>query len=327
MGFNIPESGMADDVQDITEQPLPPLYPEDAPASGVSDVGAVSTVPGADIGDDPAPTPDLPPVDDDQTEVQRSRNRRSASERIAQLTRRYRDEQEQRGVAETMLENQARQITALQQQISRIGTPPPVGAPASHPGAPQPHANDLFGDADPAAPAPAVPQAPGVAPAGLTRDDVRSVLREVVQEQTLEHQKQLADQQRLQQAHEEAFGIASEDFPELTDQNSTARRLFNELYGKSPIRNLPDAPLQIALQVRGILADSRSPRDTDQAKRQMAGIVPTPTGAAELGESQIAQARKRVGQLQEAIRQGDTSFNTYRELRQLRTQLNAARRR
>lgn len=319
MGFtDIPES-MADDVQDITDQPLPDLYDDDAH----SDVGAHSTVPGLDVGPDDPRTPDVPPVDD-PGDVQRNRNRRSAAERIAQLTRKFRDEEEQRGVAEQMLENQSRQIMALQQQISRIGHSPIQGVPANH-GAPRPSASDLFGDADPTEQTPTIPHQ-GV-PASLTREDIRSVLREVVTEQNLEHQKQLADQQRLLQAHEEAFGVAAEDFPELADQNSTARRLFNELYQKSPIKNLPDAPLQIAYQVRGILADQRSPRSTDQAKRQMAGIVPTPTGAAEIGESQIAQAKKRVGQLQEAIRNGDTSFNTYRELRQLRQQLTQARRR
>lgn len=328
MGFNSINAGGVDEVQDISDQPLPPLYEP----SSVTDTAPVSQVPGVGTPEQVTdPSPDLPVVDD-AVEATRSRNRRSAAERIAQLTRRYREEQEQRSYAEKVLEEQSRQIAALRQQISSIG--PMLQQPVAAAPQPQPTAmtatataNDLL--AATTAPDPTQPptQPTPALPTALSPDSIRSVLREVIQEQTLQQQKQIEEQRRLMAAHEEAFAMAVEDFPELAQANSRERALFNELYDKSPIKHLPDAPIQIAFQVKGILADQRGARDVDQAKRQMAGIVPTPTGAAELGESQIASAKKRLAELQERMRRGDNSFDTYKEMRVLRSQLNAARRR
>lgn len=97
-----------------------------------------------------------------------------------------------------------------------------------------------------------------------------------------------SEAEKLRIAHEQSFQETIREYPELARPDSEFRQHFNEVFDKSPLKALPDAPYQIALQVRGLLSDVRKDRQVTAARKSQAGVSvpsqPNPEGA---GRSEV----------------------------------------
>jgi hypothetical protein len=245
--------------------------------------------------------------------VAAGRQRRTAQDRINQLTGRYRAAQEENGALTEQIGRLA-QIVEQQnlqiQNISRgVGNSPPQASLGI------PGAVDAL---DSPSPVPVVntPQSTGPL-------DVASIVSQAIASYDSKQRTAQAATDKLRNAHEQAFSAACEEFPELADGRTLARRTFNELFFNSPLRQLPDGPYQVALQVRGILADEtrRAPSapttPVDVRKRQASVVVPqsSPTDAPVASQQQLS---KQYTDLMTRVRNGDSSFETHRALRYVR---------
>src|SRR5262245_7291204 len=294
--------GELDGGSDITGQVLPPLTdPDDPLAAGVG--SSLSLVPG---GAGPADAADAPAqVAGGQIEPPAQRRPRSAADRIAQLTKQYRQEQRARGEQEAQLSEALallRQQGAEIQQL-RSGRPPARAAN---------EAADALGLVGTPIEGQAAPQ--------LSLDAIRGVVREEVSG----YERRNAEIRQLMASQEQAFKEACEEMPELEDRRSRAREIFDQIYSVSPLSKLPDAPYQIALQVQGILAGEARQQVSPQRKVQ-AGVVVPSTGSVDLPDSQRANARKEFDRLTEQRRRGNEDFQVYKRWRTLREQLRQRR--
>ncbi len=225
--------------------------------------------------------------------------KRGAEARIAQLTARYRTTQNENDQLAQELHRIREQLATMQVSVS----PPQGQRPHGNTAPPVP---DFLSPADPTGPAPSG----------------RGVDLGAIEAAIVRHVKPLADRitqtdaafQR-QSAHQQSWGSAVADFPELA-QPGEANALFNELYRTHPLRELPDGPEQIAVMVRGILSESR--REQAQATHRKIGAavhIPSvsPTDALPRGQEE------RIGTIIQSsadkMRRGDNSFDNYRALR------------
>jgi hypothetical protein len=295
--------GEQDTGTDISDQPLTPLSAPDMPdAAGTG--SAVSSVPGVEGQQAP----------DDQTvagadiSAPAARKPRTAQDRIAQLTRRYRQEQDARTDLQAQLDELLRVAQSQQQEIAAIR----AGRQAP---APRKQANEAA-------------DALGLAGAGepvdvpITLDAVKNVVREVLGSHVAEERQRTSAVEQMRQAHMTSFKEAVEEMPELADERSQARQVFDELYRTSPISKLPDGPYQLALQVRGILADDarRGQVASPERKRQASVVSPSPSQSDIPDTGRTAAVREFQG-LTAKIRAGDTEFSTYKRWRFLRDNL------
>jgi hypothetical protein len=293
--------GDQDPGSDITGRPLPPLTPENEGfAAGTG--SSLSLVPGAE----PGSAGDAPEqVAGAQIDPPQGRRGRSAAERIAQLTKQYR--QEQRGREDITLQlNEA--LGILRQQGEELK------ALRTGRSAPAASAND-------AADALGLAGRPTNAGGGadITLDSIRGIVRDTISEYDSRAQQRNSQIEQTKAAHEASFMEAAEEMPELLDQRSTARRHFDELYRTSPLRFLADAPYQIALQVRGILADDARRGATAERKLQ-AGVVAPAAGPADTLNSR-AQMQREYAKLVDQRKRGDDDFQNYKRMMFLRENL------
>jgi hypothetical protein len=297
--------GDRDGGADITGQVLPPLTPEYEDAAGTG--SNVSIVPGG-----PEPAGDAPTVAGGQIEAPTGRRARSAQDRIAQLTKQYRQEQRARGDIEGQLSEALSILRAQGEQLNelRAGRAP----------APRQAANE-------AADALGLGSTPSeTGGQSITLDSIDRLLQSRFSDYEARAQQRNTEIEQMRQSHEAAFKEASEEMPELLDNRSAARRVFDQLYAVSPLRTLPDGPYQIALQVQGILAaESRGGGQNPQRKLQ-AGVVAPAAGPTDIPDSQRANARKEFEKLTQLRRGGNEDFQVYKKWRQLRDNLQRPRR-
>lgn len=275
---------------------LPSLSPDEdwnAPPSDIVEPGAPS-VAGVTPPTIPAePEIDIAPGIVEGQEAPRGR-RRSAEDRIAQLTARYRS-------TETERDNLAQQVAHLTNVIQNIQTAP---LPTARTPRSSPAGLDTLAGGE-------VEAAPSFDP-GVVRGVVQEAIAPLVQE--VNSNKEAL---RKRAVHEDSFRRASEEFPELTQVGSEARAVFDELYRKHPIAALDDGPEQLAYLTRGILASDRRDRNV-QLRRKQAAAVHTPTTAPTEEPSSSARAQQVEKARSEAaknLRLGDNSFGTYKAAR------------
>lgn len=289
------DQGSQDAGADITGLILPDL------SDSVGQGSSVSSVPTTVLEGAEAPkAPDDPNVVSGEIPQPQNRRARNAAERIAQLTRRYHQEEQARSGAEAQLARVTALLEAQQNEIRALRQ-----APAQ--------AQGLNGEAP--------------APVPVTPDSIRSIVGEVIQDYD---SKVRAQNQRIAQmntSHDQSFAAAQEEWPELGDRRTRARQLFDQLYSQSPLRELPDGPYQIALQVRGILADEsvtrpapHSPLSAGERKVQAAAFAPQQS-INEIPNGGRAALVKEYGELMNRMRAGDTEASTYVRLRKVRAQL------
>lgn len=285
--------GDRDGGEDITGQVLPDLSPKPdlAPGTGSS----LSSVPGS--------APDAPVVPQGTAQAIQGgqagtdRKPRTASERIAQLTRRFRQAEDQNNNLNAQIQELINLGRAQAQEIAALRQGRPAKAPEM--------------DADPTGAAASQGSAP------ISLDAVRNVVREVVTGYDSERRAAELRVQQMQQAHLASFKEAALDLPELMDTRSRARQIFDEIYASSPLIQLPDGPYQIALQVRGILADEAHRAQTTAVRKVQTSAV-APMQSVDMPHSELAAAQKEFDQLNKLRQAGNEDFRIYRRWRMLR---------
>jgi TolA-binding protein len=280
--------------EDITGQILPDLTPQADRAPGTG--SSLSVVPGA-APDDPTRQAAAQQAANIQGQAPTDRKPRSAQERIAQLTRRFRQAEDQNsnlsGQIQELLQisrTQSQELAALRQGRA--------------PKAPE-------ADADPTGSAAASASGP------ITLDAVRNVVREVVTNYDSERRAQDSHVQQMVASHEASFKEAALDLPELMDVRSRARQVFDEVYRSSPLKQLPDGPYQIALQVRGILADEQYRGQVAEARKVQVSAV-APSASVDMPHSELAAAQREFTQLTKLRQAGNEDFRVYSRWRKLR---------
>lgn len=258
-------------------------------------------IPGADPSaiEQPDPTPAVPIVEGQDAPTQSTRSKRSAEERINQLTARWRREEARASESDqriayltTVIEKQTQALQALQHR-------PSGSVEASTP-------------ADPLLEAATPPLQRGT---GHTQVDIEGAIQRAL-EPIVQRVDAQSKTSQLRTLHELSFARAVEEYPELAQGNSAARQAFNAMYGTHPLTNLEDGPEQIALLVRGVMASTRSDAQRTANQKRAASVQtpqPSATDHAPAGQSRAVQSTyDRAAAERKA---GNTSFDTYKALR------------
>lgn len=242
--------------------------------------------------------------------------KRTASERIRELIGQRNEARDEANATAEQLALMREQIAQSHQMIAALAQQrtAPVQQPSQSP------AFMSQEDFNPGTPAPAQGQPPDVQAAirAALQQELGPLLQEARQRTAAE-----AAQRQLLAEHNASFERAAEDYPELRDLNSVFRKQFNELYANSPLSQLPNAPEQLALQVRGLLADERAgQRQVATRKRGAAVMSPQSTAVDELAGEDVNSLRQALDPLLRKLRQGDASLETYTKVRMLRQAIN-----
>jgi hypothetical protein len=285
------DPGSAERVQNVTDAVLPDL--NQRPESGLSMVPPGAEAPAAPVAEG-AEAPAAEPAG----------KRRTLQERIDQLTRKRREAEEENSVLLQKINDLTNLIS--NQNITRNQPARPARADDSGLG-------DFGAVAGTDAGKDAV-STPGI-------PDVQGIVQQTIESYDRRRRQEEAAVGALQHAQSAAMQAVVEEWPEFADGRTNASKLFIKLYESSPMRGHPQAPYHIALQVRGLLADEAArTKPTEERKRLASVIVPTPA-ASDTGRIPTESLRKEFSRLQNLMQQGDTSFETYRRLRHVRSAL------
>lgn len=316
-GVHDPGAEVADDIT----VPLPDLFGSEPSASDLLGDPAAGD---ADDSDDPESGDQPSPQ---RTQSPPTRRTRRASDRIRELVGQRNEARQEADATQQQLELMRQQMAQTQQLIQQMASRPTYypPAPGQAPNGQSPEQNiqsrqDDFLD-NPGQPPAGQPPAPPQYAQNQPQPDFRGLIREALNEQL----GPLLEEQSLSAQHQQSFVRAAQDFPELNDQNSAAHQHFMSLYNNSPVRQLPNAPEHIALQVRGLLAEERA--ETQRAarrKRGAAAVSPQEPVLQDFDEAQVGQARRQYQALLAKMRAGDNSPQTYIAVRQLQRRLAAA---
>lgn len=270
-----PEPGSEPMVDNITDTPLqrglPPLegYPD-------TQLGQqVGHVPGA--GGEPG-YPDVPegydrPYGSEEPQPDAARrNRIPARQRIAQLTQRYRQSENQNSELLAQIQDLQKKINMQEARMNQASRTPPAqeGYGASEPGSFDPN---------------------------VIRQIVEEVVSPIREEMTSNR-----TQSQLRQSQDMSLAQAVRELPELGRPDSEAAEVFRELWASSPLRSHPDGPLHVAFQVKGVLAEERASEPEQEARKRAAQVirpgpmpgVPAPSGAGREKQKLYDEAMKRV---------------------------------
>lgn len=290
---------------DITGVVLNDLIQGDDP---VSEIATGGTLPAISPAAEPAAAE---PVQVAGGEIQppAARRKRTAEDRIAQLVRKYHDERENSSALETQLARLAEIVEKQNEQLTALrnpSTPRPPAASSSDPSG----LGVLEGAAAPAQGTP------------VSANDIAAVVSKAIESYDQRRSRQEAQIAQLRASHEQSFDEACEEMPELRDARTRAHQTFMALYRQSPIRNLPDAPYQIALQVKGILADeARASGPAVEARKRQASVVTPSPSVSDIPDTQRAALQKAYNETCLALRQGDKDPRTFIKWRKLRAAL------
>jgi hypothetical protein len=293
------EPGTEEPVDDITGVPLkkglPPVEQADYPDSRASDLSGHVPSSGAEDG---------LPADEtyagDRPEAPPRRNRRTAKERISQLTQRARS-------AEGQNEDLVAEIRRLQSQIkaqeSKMSEPMRRPYTSDTPG--------LYGSGE-------------STPAGGSID-VGSIRQIIKEELTPLREEREAERNagRLRSAHDESLMAAAEEFPELENPRSEFSQAFRQVWASSPLKSHPDGPLHVAYQVRGILADERAQSTEGEARKRAANVVRSgPEPGIPMPSSSGRNKMKLYNEALTKMRSGQATNDDYVILRKLQRDQN-----
>lgn len=302
----LPTSGVTASL-DISGAVLPDLVPKPDASRSVGNTESLSVVRDPAAPAAPAPageqvaSEDLGPKDG-------GRRARSASERIAQLTRQRYEAQ-----------NEATELRAQIAELRGLLTRPPAQVqPMNYPSTPAPQVDPVTALLNSGA-EPAKPAATPINSPALTSLEVSRIVDNALESREQRARQQFEAQARLKSAWDRSFAEVVQDFPALADQNSHARQVFNALFDSSPLKALPDAPMQIAMQVRGILADERARAQAPAvaARKQQAAVIPSTSPTDQPGAN-VAAVKSELDKAYAQMRSGDTSNELHARVRKLR---------
>lgn len=298
---------------DITSNPLEPMVSDDPAIKE-----AIQFSPGATpSGDALLPMGEPVQVAGAEIDAPQKRKPRTYQDRINRLTRNYRGAQEKNVELEGQIGDLTQAIIQLQNKNSAPAQQP-VPAPAGDAASVFASPGESGGtETPPAAGRAGQPMLTADEIAGIVRREIHSYDQEVVQRNSA-----VSD---LVKKQEESYAEAVEEFPELNDPKSAAQRTFREVYATSPLRELPDAPYQIALQVKGILS-AGAVADAGKAtrKQQAAVVVPQASQGGDGSGANTSALRKEFAQLSHTMKQGNNDYRVYKRWRLIRNELSRA---
>ena len=280
--------------EDITGMPLKPMTekkdwePSFVGGSTVSSVTeeGMPPVEGAAGVVETEPEPEVP-----------KRRGKTAVERIAQLTRRYRDEQtESAGLREELRATQ-KKIQELEDGISTR----PRAAPTSRDSLGEPYTEEAGSHG----------QQPFADTAAIVRQEVRRAIEPIAKRFDEQDRASALEREQLQ-TYQEAVA----EVPELADPQSEESEAFRRIWSQSPLQKSPDGPLHVALMVKGAFSDERRGDATQRARKRAAGVVTPGPRSVDTQPSLGKQGMKNV--LDEGFKrfqEGDESPETFIALR------------
>lgn len=212
------------------------------------------------------------------------KKRRPLQERIDTLVRKRHEADEANAMLSAQIQELVRVNQTLQQQIAanlRPGQP----APRRQAG------DDLLGDLGSGPPN--QPET-GVGPALPL--DLEGTIARSLRNYDNERRNEEAALARLQASQRQSFGVATEEYPDLGDPRSQAGKLFAQIWDSSPLRGDPNGPWQVALMVKGLMADETPSREAqagalEQRKRQVSVVAPQGQPAALPGSTAATQLK------------------------------------
>lgn len=262
--------GSAPDVEDISGYPLPPISDEGDRYFAQTNGTFSPTSQREGLASDQGPA-DSTITSDTPSD---GRRRRTARERIAQLTQQRRDAerenhalQERFAEVQDRLERQQRELEALRRQ-PREGP----STQASHPGG--------QGVYDYAYSQQTAPQTLDGGQAAMSfqseslRDDIRRAVSETMAP-ILAREEERTRREALNRDQNFAWQRVVEEFPEFANPQSREAQTFAEVWDKHPLREHGDGPLHVAYMVRGIVADEAAEERGRTQRKIGAQIVPT----------------------------------------------------
>lgn len=320
--------GEVESGDDITGLVLKGLSDNDNAQGQGGGGAALSLAPSPAMEGAPAPQGQPGVVVEDTTPQDHPGKPRTAAQRIAQLTQRYRSEQRARGEVETQLSQvldvmrqQGQELRELRGTLAR----PPSGAAV-----PQDMSDDPLGLAG-AQPSPAKHADPTTG-IPMTPETISAIVTNAIGAYDQKVQERQTAREQLATSQEQSFGEALQEMPALGDKRTQAFKVFSEIYETSPLRTLPDGPYQIALQVRGILADegqagaamAAAPAAQEERLRH-ASLTPQ-TSANDIPQGDRATMLKEYNAIINERKRGNDDFNLYRRMRYLREALKTQQR-
>lgn len=295
------DPGEQEAAQDITGQPLPSMV-EDATQGGGGDPSAVITrssgvTPGQG-GEPMVPAESVQegaPAEFEIEEPARGKRGRTVQDRIDQLTFRV----HQRGAENEELRGEVSRLTGVIGELQRHILNPA----AQNQNNQNPLVEGTAGAGDPS--------------------NINNVVARAIQQHVAPLSQavgQIVNNAQLNQQHGASLAQAVDEFPDLGNPQSNFSRTFRKVWEGSPLKELANGPYQVAMQVRGLLADVRADEKRQTAQKRAASVrVPSSTIPEQVSAGAPTQGdRARFAQLQGQLRKGDASFQTYREWRLLR---------
>jgi len=275
--------GSSEKTDDITGVPLAKMESTEYKTSFASG-DSVSSIPGF-VGDrlEQSDTGSGPEPESGDPDGHRERPRRTAEQRISQLTRRYREEQDK----STDLEGAVRELlTEVKEKDKRI--------------------SELLRRQQSTA------ESPDSAEQPIGRsDDIRDIIRSEIKP-LFERQQAIETQSRLRQEQEGSYSDALDVLPALGDVNSPESKAFRRIWSGSPLRHDPDGPLHVAYQVRGVLVEESHSRPEREARKRAASVVrPGPASPETTAPATSNRVRGVMNEAFTRLREGDDDPDTY----------------
>ncbi len=269
------------------------------------------------------PSPDAQRVatDDLGTRGQPPR-RRSAQERIAGLVRQNHKQADENQELRTMIGRLNDQVNQLLNQ-PRAAAPQPSSLIQTAPNlAADPLAGLLGSGVASASSAPLAPAAAPPAQPALSALDVARIVDSAIEARD---QRQRADQARAASffsEQEASFQRAAEELPALRDGRTQARQLFNQLFNASPLRQLPNGPEHVAMQVRGLLADEAPRQPAAPQARQAVNIATIPAASpVDFSGAERGGLERELAAAYDQMKSGDTSAALHKKINIIKMRL------
>lgn len=250
----------------------------------------ISSVPGSN-GIQPEDEGSVGVQETDEREERKPR--RTAEQRIRQLTRRYRSAEGRSSELETQLRDLQTQIKRQDETISSLRSARPSRSTREASSYEDYSSSPEGGDRG-----------------GFDPDVIRKVVAESIAP-IAERIERTERQNQLQQEQQSSFAEAVQELPELQDANSEEARYFNELWGSSRLREDPDGPLHIAMIVKGALSDDRRDRPSREARKRAASVVTPGPRNPEVQPPHVHAGKKVFTEGMSRLREGDDDPDTY----------------
>ncbi|MBN1459185.1 MAG: hypothetical protein JXA57_06595 [Armatimonadetes bacterium] len=293
--FDGQEPGTQERSDDITGMPLrpgiPPLQAE-YPDSNVAYQTGHSPSTGGEPGLPDQRTAGRADEPYDPEVDQRSRNRIPARQRIAQLTQKYRQSENQNSELMARIESLQESLRAQEAKINSVTRTPTQPSDDSYAGA--------------------------ISQGGVDLDSIRRIVQEAVTplSQRLDGNDRMT---QLKAAQDRSFYEALKELPSLKNQESEEAEIFRELWATSPLQSHPDGPLHVAFQVKGVLAEDRAYQPEQEARKRAANVVrPGPTPGMPAPSGALREKQKIYEQAMQRVKEGSATTDDYIVARKIR---------